>query len=94
MKEKFRMTKQLLYFTASWCGPCQQIKPTFKELVTNYPEIMFSAVDVDENKELATKFNIKSMPTFVAVFNKNEVKRISGADPSKLRALVEHLMNL
>lgn len=37
-------------FTASWCGPCQQIAPVFKELAQEYKDVVFLKVDVDENK--------------------------------------------
>jgi thioredoxin 1 len=37
-------------FTASWCGPCQQIAPVFKELAQENKDVVFLKVDVDENK--------------------------------------------
>ena len=37
-------------FTASWCGPCQQIAPIFKELAHEHKDVRFLKVDVDENK--------------------------------------------
>jgi thiol-disulfide isomerase/thioredoxin len=87
------MSKQLLYFTADWCGPCQQIKPVYKELENNYPEIMFSMIDVDKNESLTSKMKVKGMPTFIAICDGVETKRFTGADPSKLRHLVESLLN-
>ncbi len=37
-------------FTASWCGPCQQIAPVFKGLAQEFKDVVFLKVDVDENK--------------------------------------------
>jgi thiol-disulfide isomerase/thioredoxin len=37
-------------FTASWCGPCQQIAPVFKALAQEFKDVVFLKVDVDENK--------------------------------------------
>ena len=37
-------------FTASWCGPCQQIAPVFKALAQEHKDVVFLKVDVDENK--------------------------------------------
>lgn len=35
-------------FTASWCGPCQMIKPFFEQLAAEFPNVIFVKVDVDE----------------------------------------------
>jgi len=86
------MSKKLLYFTAKWCGPCQQIKPFFYELEKKYTDISFSAIDVEMNPSFAERYNIKSLPTFIALDDNNqEVKRFSKADPNKLVSLVEEL---
>ena len=85
------MSKKLFYFTAKWCGPCQQIKPVFYELESKYSDISFSAIDVDLNPSFAEKYSIKQLPTFVAVVDQTEFKRFSKADPEKLRALVADL---
>lgn len=85
--------KKLLYFTAEWCGPCQKIKPTYKEQEKLYPDINFSMIDVDLNQAMASKYKITNMPTFIAIMDGQELQRISGADPNKLVQLVELLAN-
>lgn len=59
---------------ATWCGPCQQMIPIFdmleKELGDSYK---FAKMNVDESRELAIKFGVTSIPTFVFIQN-NEVK--------------------
>ncbi len=86
--------KKILYFTASWCGPCQRIKPTFYKLEKEYEDISFNAIDVDMNRDLAEKYDIESMPTFVFLNNEKEVDRFCGADANKLKAATEMLNNL
>ena len=54
-------------FTASWCGPCQQIGPRFEALATGgaFPHVDFAKVDVDKNQDAATQFGVRAMPTFM-----------------------------
>lgn len=86
--------KKILYFTASWCGPCQRIKPTFYKLEKEYDDISFNAIDVDMNPDLSEKYEIESMPTFIFLNNEKEIDRFSGADANKLKTATEMLNNL
>lgn len=86
--------KKILYFTATWCGPCQRIKPVFKELEQEYPDMSFNSIDVDLNSDLAEKYGVESMPTFVFLFNEKEVNRFSGASADKLKEAIKKLANL
>ncbi|KAF2317519.1 hypothetical protein GH714_023815 [Hevea brasiliensis] len=54
----------ILYFTATWCGPCRYISPLFTNLATKYPKTVFLKVDIDEARDVAAKWNISSVPTF------------------------------
>lgn len=69
--------RQILYFTAAWCGPCKMFRPTFEgtlaELGLN-PQI----VDVDQQRDLAAQYSISSVPTVVIVENGEVTKRNSG----------------
>ena len=78
-------------FTATWCGPCQQIAPTFKKLSKLYPTATFVKVDVDENEDVATECRVSAMPTFKAFQGKAEVAELCGADKKALRSMVEQL---
>lgn len=56
----------LVDFYASWCGPCQEMAPIVKELAhDNEEKINVGKVDVEKNHELAAKYNILSLPTFI-----------------------------
>jgi len=71
-----------LFFTASWCGPCKNIKPKIEEIAASLenPNIIFYMIDITENEGLAEKMNIKSVPTFILLKNKQIVKFFVGAD--------------
>jgi len=72
-------------FTASWCGPCQQIKPKYHEMATEFSDCVFTAVDVDENEETAADCGVSAMPTFMFYKNGSKVGEMMGANPDKLR---------
>lgn len=67
-------------FWAEWCGPCKQIAPILAEIADEQRhQITVAKVNVDDNGELAMRYNVMSIPTLL-VFNKGEVhKRLVGA---------------
>lgn len=67
----------LLDFTASWCGPCQKMSPIVSRLQRQ--GLPIRKVDVDQEPDLARKYQIKSIPAFVLVQDGREVQRITGA---------------
>lgn len=68
-------------FWASWCGPCRMMAPIFEELAKEIPDITFAKVNVDEAPELAMRFTVLSIPTFVVLKGGTEVGRFSGGMP-------------
>ena len=69
------------YFTATWCGPCKAFKPIILELISEGYNITIH--DVDQNKELASKHGVRSIPTTVIEENGVEVDRFVGALPKE-----------
>ena len=77
----------LLDFTASWCGPCQQMSPIVSKLQRE--RFPIRKVDVDAEPNLSRQYNVGSIPCFVLVVNGREVSRITGAtDERKLRSML------
>ncbi len=67
-------------FTATWCGPCQRMKPVFHSLAKEFNDkYNFISIDIDENQELANKYQIQAVPTFVFLdADGKEGNRITG----------------
>jgi len=66
----------LLDFWASWCGPCRMVSPVVDEIADEVTDTKVGKINVDEQPELAAKFNVMSIPTLVVV-NKGEVVKTS-----------------
>jgi thioredoxin 1 len=72
-------------FWAELCGPCRMIGPVLKELAQRYNDkIVVAKVNVDQEPDLAAKFNIQSIPTLLFVKNGQVVKQQIGAVPRQV----------
>ncbi len=81
-KEVIESTKPvLLDFFASWCGPCKSISPIIDEISQEYPEIKVCKVNIDEEKEITSKFDIMSVPTLLVIKDGKVVKQSVGLKP-------------
>ena len=57
----------LVDFWATWCGPCKMIAPLLDELAVEYAgKIKVCKIDVDNNREVAAKFNVRGIPTLIS----------------------------
>ncbi|KAH6809385.1 tetraticopeptide domain-containing thioredoxin [Perilla frutescens var. frutescens] len=81
----------ILYFTATWCGPCRYIAPVFMSLATKYPKAVFLKVDIDEARDAAAEWGISSVPCFFFVKNGKEVDQVVGADKNALEQKIAEL---
>ncbi|MBF0187222.1 MAG: thioredoxin [Magnetococcales bacterium] len=52
-------------FWAPWCGPCRAFAPIFEKMSETYPDVVFAKVNTDEERELASGFQIRSIPTLM-----------------------------
>lgn len=70
---------------APWCGPCYVIAPVIEEMARDYAgKILFGKLNVDENREVAMKYQIMSIPTLLVFKNGKLIDRIVGAMPRQM----------
>ena len=69
--------KTMKYFSATGCGPCKVFKPVMNEISGEGYHVEF--IDIDNMSDLASKYNVRSVPTVVIEENGKEVNRIIGA---------------
>ena len=81
----------LIDFGATWCGPCKAIAPFFNSLKDKYPSIKFLKIDIDENQEMARKYNINNIPAFILFKDGLEEDRLVGANKVKLEEMISKL---
>ena len=90
-KDVFRNVKNVtifLKFTASWCGACVKIDPYLKKMAQINTSSYFYKVDVDDSPFLADYFEIRALPTFIAITNGMEMDRVLGANQEELAQLI------
>ena len=71
----------LLDFFATWCGPCRMVSPIIDEIAEENEQIVVGKVDVDAQTELATQFQVYSIPTLVVMKDGKIVNQALGARP-------------
>ena len=82
-------------FWAEWCGPCRMIAPLLEELAGDYAgRLVVGKVNVDENRQIAARFGIRSIPTLLFFRDGAQVDQVVGAHPKgTIKAKIDHLLN-
>lgn len=89
-KTVLRKGTVLVDFWAPWCAPCKMIAPTLNEIAEEESDkVTIAKVNVDQNKALAQKYQIRNIPTLIVFKEGKEQKRIMGVKPKK--ALLKEL---
>lgn len=73
----------LVDFTAAWCPPCRVMGPILDELAAARADLKVVSVDADTEQELAARYDVLGLPTFVVFANGAPVQRLVGARPRK-----------
>jgi thioredoxin 1 len=81
-------------FWAEWCGPCRMVSPVVEELADDYDsKVKFVKVNVDEANELASRYNVFSIPT-LAIFNKGQLisQQVGAASKESYKNMIERTL--
>lgn len=81
-------------FYATWCGPCKAMSPVLDEISKEYADkIDVYKIDVDKEKELASAFGIRSIPTLLMIPAKEDPQVVQGALPKdQLKKVVDEFL--
>lgn len=81
-------------FYADWCGPCKMMSPIVDELAAEYEgKVKIGKINTDENREMASKFSIMSIPTIVLIKDGKVVDTAMGAMPkTTLQGKIDSLL--
>lgn len=70
--------KQVIRFTATWCGPCKMYTPIFERVAAATAGVQFKTIDIDSGDPLIMKFGIRNVPTTVVLNGDEVVSKQSG----------------
>ncbi len=82
-------------FWAEWCGPCRSVSPVVEELSNEYDgKVDFVKINVDQNSELAQKYNVFSIPT-LAIFKDGEIvsQKVGAATKESFKTMIDSSLN-
>ena len=82
-------------FWAEWCGPCRAVSPVVEELSGEYDgKVNFVKINVDENGELAQKYNVFSIPT-LTIFKNGEVvsQKVGASTKESFKTMIDSSLN-
>lgn len=82
----------LLFFTASWCGPCKKIYPDLEKLYEKLDKDLIEfykiQIDDDDNEEICEIFKVESVPSFYLMKEKECINTLKGADINGIKKML------
>lgn len=82
----------VFFFTATWCGDCNFIKPQLPEIEADFPQYKFIQIDRDQFLDVAVEMSIMGIPSFVVLKDGQTVGRLVNKD-RKTKAEIEEFLN-
>ena len=81
----------LVDFWAQWCGPCKMIMPILEDIATEYAnKLKIVKINVDENKKIPSKYNVRGIPTLILFKNGNaEATKVGAVSRTQLTAFLD-----
>jgi len=76
-------------FHATWCGPCHTIAPAFEALSKQYANVNFLKCDVDAARDVAGRYTVSAMPTFVFLKGQTKVDQVRGANKAAIESALQ-----
>ena len=73
--------KKILYFSAPWCGPCQQFAPVMEQIGQTVP---VEKINVDEQSDLAATYGVRNVPTILILKDGQVAQKFVGVQPPNL----------
>ena len=82
-------------FWAEWCMPCKMMGPVFEEVSADYSrKLKFAKLNVEDNGELADRFQIRGIPCLIVLDHGKEVDRIVGLVPKEqLKVKIDEILS-
>lgn len=95
LEEKIKNGEKLIVdFYTKWCGPCSVMKPVFERIASETTEVGMYTLNVEENRNFAIKYGIRSVPT-IKSFNSGNVTstKVGLLSETQIKELIENLKN-
>nr|DAN11121.1 MAG TPA: thioredoxin [Herelleviridae sp.] len=82
--DNYKEGTHLLDFWAPWCSPCKMLAPVIKEVSKDNEDFDILKINIDEEEELAEKFDVMSIPTLILIKDGEVVETLNGFQPKEV----------